>query len=412
MKPKICLHLIETSKQAYFSTIGASKFVKSAEFEVIMYSKKIKVLPFFFAVFFVFASFANSQTPVPTPPPIQDEAVEKVFTEEIKLNISALDQQGVFVDDVKKEDFVIVEDNRLNQASSLRRIPANILIVLDTGGEMRRAKSLDQTRETAVNLVNALKVEDSVAVMDYHDKVEFVTEWTTDKREVLNALDKKLNFGKRSVFLDALVEANRFMQRTQANNRHIVLITDGTDSFENQEKRKAAMNELLGTDINVHVISYTFLEKKELTPGKKVSLRAKEKVQNVPGEIAATMPNGVKDTINAPRIAVVNIDKEMIKAKKKRENEIADSQQFLLSLSKDTNGEFILPETLEEMKEKAQKVARIIDSSYVITYTPKRPLKDSPAGEVRNIVVSSKRPGLDIQARRKLIANQEETEQN
>ena len=74
-------------------------------------------------------------------------------------------------------------------------------------------------------------------------------------------------------------------------------------------------------------------------------------------------------------------------------------------LSKDTNGEFTLPESNEEMLEKTALIARIIDSSYVVTYVPKRSLSDSSAGEIRNIEVSSRRPDLQVQARRKLIVS-------
>ena len=55
-----------------------------------------------------------------------------------------------------KEDLVINEDNVLHQADSIRRIPANVLIVLDTGGEMRMAKSINQTRKTAFGLIDSL----------------------------------------------------------------------------------------------------------------------------------------------------------------------------------------------------------------------------------------------------------------
>ena len=72
-------------------------------------------------------------------------------------------------------------------------------------------------------------------------------------------------------------------------------------------------------------------------------------------------------------------------------------------LAQDTSGQFVLPETPDEMIAKTSLVASVIDSNYVITYTPKRPLSEAKPGEVRNIEVSSKRPGLRVQSRRKLI---------
>ena len=117
-----------------------------------------------------FTFLIHAQTPTPTP----DEETEKIFTEEIKLNVFASDIDGKFVSDVKKEDLVITEDGRIHQPSSIKRVPANVLIVMDTGGEMRQVKSFQQTVKTAKGLINSLQPEDSVAIMQYNDKVEII----------------------------------------------------------------------------------------------------------------------------------------------------------------------------------------------------------------------------------------------
>ena len=209
-------------------------------------------------IFFAFNLFANAQTPT-------NDDTERIFTEEIKLNVTAFNADGKFVTDVKKEDLVITEDGRLNQANSIRRIPANVLIVMDTGGEFRAAKSFKQTVNTAKSLINALAAEDSVAIIQYNDKVEIIAEWT-NKVDALKILDTKANFGRRSVFIKALETATTFLQKTPFENRHLVLITDGTDSFDNLTERAKAMKNLLATNINVHVLSYTPLELADIEP--------------------------------------------------------------------------------------------------------------------------------------------------
>ena len=350
-------------------------------------------------IFFTFNIFANAQTPTPTP--LEDDT-ERIFTEEIKLNVSAFNADGKFVSDVKKEDLVITEDGRLNQANSIRRIPANVLIVMDTGGELRAAKSFKQTVNTAKSLLNALAAEDLVAIMQYNDKVEIIAEWM-NKDEALKILDTKANFGRRSVFIKALETATAFLQKTPLENRHLVLITDGTDSFNNLTQRNAAMKNLLATNINVHVISYTSLEKAEIAPKIKILKEGEPKPQRLPEEVVIAMPKEIQTVLRQPRLGSINTDREFIRKMKERQKSLIDSEKYLTTLSTDTNGEFILPETKEEMLEKTALVARFVDSNYVITYTPKRPLKDSPAGEMRNIEVSSRRPDLQIVARRKLL---------
>jgi VWFA-related protein len=361
-----------------------------------MLSSSIKTLVL--TVFLFTVSYA--QTPAPTP--IQDDGTERIVTEEIKLNVSAVDRNGKFVSNVRPEDLVVMEDARLHQASSLRRIPANVLIVMDTGGEMRRAKGFDQTKKTAQSLINALSAEDSVAIMQYHDKVEIIAEWT-NKEEALKILKTKASFGKRSLFINALETANKFLQKTPLENRHLVLITDGTDTFNNLTDRNAAMQNLLATDINVHIFSYTLMEKAQIAPQKGKYKEGEPKPQRLPEAVIIALPPAQQRMLRMPRLGSIITDKEFLRKIKERENALIESEKYLTDLSKDTNGELVLPASNEEMLEKTAIIAAIIDSSYVLTYAPKRALSESKAGEVRIIEVSARRPDLQVQARRKLV---------
>lgn len=349
---------------------------------------------------FLSAVFLFAQTPTPTP--VVDDSPLNVDTEEIKLNVSAFNQYGDFFPEVKKQDLVILEDGRLHQANSVRRIPASVLIVLDTGGELRQVKNITQTRETAKALIKKLDAGNSIAVLEYHDKARILTEWTTNRSQVLNDLDKKLFFGKRSVFSNALELATVFLSRSELENRHLVLISDGTDSVWSDERRSAALNKLLATNINVHVISYTQLELEQIKPKAKGIQKGSPR-KALPSEVVATLPQSIQDMNNAPRIASVNTDRKFIKTMKQRKTALENGEKYLLKLTEDTSGLFLLPETKEEMVEKVNMIAKVIDSNYVVTYTPRRPLNESEAGEVRTIEISSKRKGLQVLARRKLV---------
>ncbi len=353
-----------------------------------------------FTALLAFTAAALGQTPTPTP--VIDDTPETIFTEEIKLNVSAFDTYGDFVSEVKAHDLVILEDGRIHQASSIRRLPASILIVLDTGGEMRNVKSLDQTRETAKLLVASLKPEDSVALLEYNDTPKIISEWTTDKGETMRALNKDLNFGRRSVFVDALNLATEFLSKSENENRHLVLITDGTDSFDRADRRTEEMRRLMTTNINVHVISYTLLEAEKVDPKTK-STNAKPHPNALPSEVIAGLPNGVKETALATNILTINTDREFLKVMRKRKQDLEDSGKFLLALSENTSGMYILPESKEEMIQKAKLIGKIIDSNYVVTYTPKRALSESPNGEIRTVEVSSRRAGLRVSAKRKIL---------
>ncbi len=366
-----------------------------------MFIRQAKFFLQIFALTFALTIIVNAQTPTPTPVDDDDDPV-KVDTEEIKVNVSAFDRYGDFVPAVNKDDLVIVEDGRLHQATSVQRTPANVLIVLDMGGELRQVKNITQTRETAKELVRKLDSDNSFAVLEYSDKARILTEWTNNKFKIYNDLDKKLIFGRRSIFSDALRLATEFLSKTEADNRHIVLISDGTDSIWSDEKRAEVLRGLLGTNINVHVISYTKLELDEIKPrAKTIQEGSVEKV--LPPEVAEQLPNGIRDVSTAPKFGSVSTDRRVIGTYKERKDALENGEQYLLNLTESTSGLFILPDDKEEMIDKVSLVAKAIDSNYVVTYTPKRALSESKAGEIREIEVSSRKIGLQVLARRKLI---------
>src|SRR6476661_822916 len=225
--------------------------------------------------------------PTPTPTPHEDDPV-RVLTEEVKLNVLAFDESGKFVPDVKISDVVITENDILHQPTSVRRIPANVLIVMDTGGEMRQVKSLDQTRKTAQAVVNALKPGDQVAILQYSDKAEIVSEWTDNKADTLRAIGKT-KFGRRSTFVDAINMAIDFMAKSEQGNKHLVLITDGTDSVADSRKTAQTLDRLLSTDISVHVLSYTQMEATDIAPRTKTVTNTPPP-KAIPDEVAAQLP--------------------------------------------------------------------------------------------------------------------------
>jgi VWFA-related protein len=348
----------------------------------------------------VFDCAAQSRRVAPTPTPTPDEA-EHVFTEEVKLNVLAFDEGGKFFPDVTANDLVITENNILHQPSSVRRLPANVLIVMDTGGEMRSVKSLEQTRKTARAVVAALRQDDSIALLQYSDKAEIAAEWT-DNKAAINAAVGRTNFGRKDAFIDALDLARNFLGKSTLENKHLVLITDGTDSSGNSSAKFDALQKLLATDISVHVISYTEMETADIEPRAK-GISKSPPPKAMPDEVAAQLPNGVRDVATAPKARTINLDRTLLRKLKARKAELETSQDQLEKVAENTNGEFILPASLDEMVEKAALVATMIDASYVVTYTPKIPLYEGKGLIERNIEVTSKRPGLIVQARRKLV---------
>jgi hypothetical protein len=74
-------------------------------------------------------------------------------------------------------------------------------------------------------------------------------------------------------------------------------------------------------------------------------------------------------------------------------------------LAEETGGVAWLPETVNEMLLEAVEAARDIDSQYVVTYKPFRPLAEAKSGEYRKLDVIPRRVGLRVRSRRGYVVS-------
>jgi len=201
---------------------------------------------------FSFSVFTQEKTP-------PDDAI-KIPTEEVHLNVTAQTPNGRFVPTLTKDDLLIVEEGTPQKIESMKKAPASVLLLLDTGGNLNFAKSLNLTRLTAKLLVETLSSDNSIAVLQSYNKIETVTDWTKNRETVQDNLDKKLFTGNISRFSDSVNAAIKMFESRPLENRHLVFIGDALDSFANETERRQSFQNLFAANITVHVIAYNKME--------------------------------------------------------------------------------------------------------------------------------------------------------
>ena len=365
------------------------------------------------AVFALAATQISSQEPAkpqasPQPSPSPEESI-KVFTEEVRLPVVAFDAYGHYDPTLELDDVLVLEDGVAQQIRSVRHIPANVLFVLDTGGESSgmggMSKKTSLTRDVASQLVNKLENGASIAVMQSGNSAEMLQPWTTDKSAVLRTLKNKLVSTKRARISDAIANASVQLKDRPEGSRHVVMITDGVDSPGGKVDRAEAMKQLVAARATVHVISYTeFVRQKNDANPSRVS--AGPRPPNA-DPIRATDPTQPPGTTRSPSYGIrVGFDPAMKRLRKAYEADVKKSQQVLKDVADETGGRMMLPINSQEMLAQANEVARAIGAEYVVTYRPKRPLAEAQPGEYRHIQVASRRVGLSLQARRGYVVPQ------
>jgi VWFA-related protein len=392
---------------------------------------------FAFALLSLFtASAARAQSgrsiPKPTPtPPDRDEQI-RVFTEEVRIPVFARDEYGHFDPTLETNDILVLEDNVPQAVRSVRRIPASILLVLNTGGELNPGLRTRTTREMALNLVGALREGDRVAVLQFNRRTELIQPWTSNLDEARHAITTKLFGGTGARHAEALNLAAQLFAAEPQGNRHVVLVTDGVETpgggattaeldkvltessvLGGRAGYAEAYKRLQAVNATVHVISYGTL-------GRKVAKEKKDSgstaASGVPGSVKASgvARAGIDPTMpptesrggmaGLPGAGSITFDPAMRRVRKAYEKAMVRGEQQMKVLTAETGGRIYLPTTDEDLIAEGADVAREIGTEYVITYTPKRPFAESEPDEYRRLQVLPRRSGLILRARRGYVA--------
>lgn len=353
---------------------------------------------------------AQEASPKPTPqsPPPINESQEKikVFTEEVVIPVSAYDDSGHLSAALEPQDILVFEDDVRQTVRSVRRIPANVLLLLDTGGDLNPAMRSSITRDIAKRLISHLSPADRIAAIQFSGHLEVIKDWTTDREQLIRAIDTRLISGKRPQLMKALFAAAQRLKEVPAGTRHIILITDGVDSSDDAEGLNEAIRQLLDANVTVHVIGYGALGRKKIdkqNPLVKITNQKRKSAKDIADDLM--YPNRQQDYRKWKKIyVVVDTDFEMSKKRDAYKEATIQAEVWLRGLAEETGGLAFVPQATVEMGPQAEEIAREIDSQYVVTYTPKRPLAEAAVEEYRRINVAPGVGGLHVRARRGYVA--------
>ena len=348
--------------------------------------------------------------PSPTPkvePKSEDQEPVRVFTEEVRLPVSAMDQYGHYDPTLEIDDVLVLEDGEPQKIRSVRHVPSNVLFILDTGGDGNGLSGLSKktstTRAVALKVISRLPEGDRIAVMQSSNQAELLQSWTDDVDEVTRTLTWKMFAGKRSRLFETMTKAAQLLSHQPEGSRHVILVTDGVETPGGKVSLDDALKQLLGVRATVHVISYTAFVRQK-TDQHNVKIVTKDNpiagdpvITNDP-----TLPPGVNR--GGPTFGVgITFDPAMRRVRKAYEAETKKSEKWLATLADETGGRIFLPRSTDEMIDEGEEVAREIGAEYVVTYRPTRPLAGAKPGEYRKVEVASRRVGLHLRSRRGYI---------
>jgi len=161
----------------------------------------------------------------------------------VTVDVSVLDSKGHPIPKLGKEYFRVLEDNVPQQVTgyTVGEAPMTICMVVEFSNRFQQVygETWYQTIQAAYTFAQMLKPEDYLAIIAYDLKPEVLSDFTTDRAETYDAL-QRLRFPgfSESNLYDALTETIDRMQGIEGR-KAILLISSGVDTFSKQTFDKA-----------------------------------------------------------------------------------------------------------------------------------------------------------------------------
>jgi Ca-activated chloride channel homolog len=278
------------------------------------------------------------------------EGTIKLDTDLVNLDVTVVDQNNNPVFDMRKEDFAVFEDKIKQSIDSISReeVPLSFGVVIDTSGSMRA--KLQTVSDAALDLIKQMKSDDEAFLSQFKAEPELVQDFTSDKRELEEALGELFTSGGTAL-LDAIIATADYAQEKaitrdgQRRRKALIVISDGLEK-NSTVKEKEVLEALKEDEVQVYLVG--FIDEDE--EGKSLFGKSSSK-----------------------------------KAK-----------DLLSRLAEDSGGRAFFPKELSEMKAIANQIAKDLRTQYIISYYPTNEKRD---GTFRSIKVS-----VDQKGSRKLIA--------
>lgn len=168
----------------------------------------------------------------------------------VSVDVAVLDNKNHFIPKIQRSNFRVLEDNTPQQITSFSvgEAPMTIAMVIEFSALFQNYYGYGwfQTLESSYGFLQTIKPEDYVAVVAYDLKPEILSDFSTNRQDTYEAMQRLRIPGFREACLyDAIVDTADRMQEIEGR-KAILLISSGVDTFSKltyDKARKAIQND-------------------------------------------------------------------------------------------------------------------------------------------------------------------------
>ena len=176
------------------------------------------------------SKYSKKEDKLPVGPTFRSEATT------VTVDVSVLDKNGHFIPGIPKDKFRVLEDN-VPQAVTKYEVgneaPMTVAMVIEFSNRFQQfyTEPWYQTLMASYGFVQTLKPEDYVAVVAYDMRSEILSDFSTNRQDTYEALQRLRIAGfSESNLYDAVCDTVQRMDSIEGR-KAVVLISSGIDTF-------------------------------------------------------------------------------------------------------------------------------------------------------------------------------------
>ena len=204
---------------------------------------------------------ADVPPPAPAAPKIKNpegmgNVALRIEVPEVTVDVGVLlEKTHQFVPGLKPENFHVYEDGVLQKVSGFKRVEAPVTALLICEFAANSYNFIYDMRNAAFSFAQQLRPQDYVALMTFDMRTQIVTDFTQDKRQLVEAINSLIipGFSETNVF-DALYEGIDRLERIEGR-KYIILIASGHDSMSKLTLDKILKKVKATQDVTIFTVS-------------------------------------------------------------------------------------------------------------------------------------------------------------
>jgi Ca-activated chloride channel homolog len=186
---------------------------------------------------------------------IDDGEIVKVDTNLINIPVSVFDRYGLYIPNLQKSDFKIFEDEKEQEIAyfGTSEKPFTVVLLIDVSPST--AYKIEEIQQAATAFVDQLKIQDSVMVIEFDEKVHVLADLTNNRDKIYKAI-RKADFGGGTSLYEAVDSSLRKRLDKIQGRKAIVLFTDGVDTTSKKADYDSTLQQAEESEAMIFPIYY------------------------------------------------------------------------------------------------------------------------------------------------------------